>query len=228
MLKSRRFPTIPALLLVAAPALAAQTPPDLATVCKSLGDAKVGQWASFDVMGGGGGSNGGKVRLAVVGSERAADTALYWFEVRFDGTDASHSGVVQILTTSLAAGVASPRAMVIKWGPQPAMKVSGQLAGMMGQAGKDNTAAFDWAGRCNGAHVVGWESVVVPAGSFRALHLTTDDGSDLWASRDVPFGLVKTHAKQGDMALTARGADAKSSITEKPMEMPGMTMPTKP
>ncbi|HEX4627897.1 MAG TPA: hypothetical protein VH137_03825 [Gemmatimonadales bacterium] len=234
MLRSSTLIAALALGSIAAPALAAQTSTDLATVCKSLGDAKVGQWASFDVVGGrgetGGGSNGGKMRLAVVGSERAADTALYWFEVRFEGMDPSHSGVVQILTTSLAAGVASPRAVVIKWGPQPAMKVSGQMAEMMGQTGKDKTAAFDWAGRCSGAHVVGWESVVVPAGSFRALHVTTDDGADVWTSRDVPFGLVKTHGKQGDMALTARGADATSSITEKPIEMPGMMMspPTKP
>jgi len=73
--------------------------------------------------------------------------------------------------------------------------------------------------------VVGWESVTVPAGTFRALHVKTDDGGEVWASRDVPFGLVRTHGKQGDLALTGRGADAKSSITEKPLEMPAMPMP---
>src|SRR6266513_2818053 len=63
------------------------------------------------------------------------------------------------------------------------------------------------------------------AGTFRALHVTTDDGGEVWASRDVPFGLVKTHGKQGDLALTGRGADAKSSITETPLEMPSIPMP---
>ncbi|PYP08647.1 MAG: hypothetical protein DMD56_12245, partial [Gemmatimonadetes bacterium] len=91
--------------------------------------------------------------------------------------------------------------------------------------GRDNTTAFDWAGRCSGAHVVGWESVTVPAGTFRALHVTTDDGGEVWASREVPFGLVKTHGKQGDLALTGRGTDAKSSITETPLEMPALPMP---
>src|SRR2546426_10917 len=119
---------------LAAPPLSAQTPADLADVCKVLGDAKPGQWASFD---GAGSAGVGKLRLAVVG----------------------------------------------------------------------------------------WESVTVPAGTFRALHVTTGDGGELWASRDVPFGVVKTHGKQGDLALTGRGADAKSSIAEKPMEMPGMAMP---
>jgi hypothetical protein len=208
---------------LAAPPLPAQGPADLAEVCKVLGDAKPGQWASFD--GTSGGSGGGKVRLAVVGSERSGDSTLYWFEVSFAGKDPGKSGVVQILTTSLASGLESPRALVIKAGPQPAMRISGEMAGMMGQQAGKNASALDWGARCGGAHVVGWESVTVPAGTFRALHVTTEDGGELWASRDVPFGVVKTHGKQGDMALTGRGADAKSSISEKPLEMPGMAMP---
>jgi len=202
--------------------LAAQRPTDLADVCKVLGGAKLGQWASFDGTSGG---SGGKIRLAVVGSERSGDSTLYWFEVSFAGKDPGKSGVVQILTGSLASGLESPRALVFKAGPQPAMKISGEMAGMMGKQGRDNTTAFDWAGRCSGAHVVGWESVTVPAGTFRALHVTTDDGGEVWASRDVPFGLVKTHGKQGDLALTGRGTDAKSSITETPLEMPALPMP---
>ena len=204
-------------------ALPAQSPTDLADVCKVLGDAKLGQWASFD--GTSGGSGGGKLRLAVVGSERSGDSTLYWFEVSFAGKDPGKSGVVQILTGSLASGLESPRALVFKAGPQPAMKISGEMVGMVGKQGRDNTTAFDWAGRCSGAHVVGWESVTVPAGTFRALHVTTDDGGEVWASREVPFGLVKTHGKQGDLALTGRGTDAKSSITETPLEMPALPMP---
>ena len=202
--------------------LAAQRPTDLADVCKVLGGAKLGQWASFDGTSGG---SGGKIRLAVVGSERSGDSTLYWFEVSFAGKDPGKSGVVQILTGSLASGLESPRALVFKAGPQPAMKISGEMAGMMGKQGRDNTTAFDWAGRCSGAHVVGWESVTVPAGTFRTLHVTTDDGGEVWASREVPFGLVKTHGKQGDLALTGRGTDAKSSITETPLPMPAMPMP---
>ena len=220
-----RFGTLFATLALglAALPLGAQGPTDLVEVCKVLGDAKPGQWASFD--GTSGGSGGGKVRLAVVGSERAGDSTLYWFEVSFTGKDPGKSGVVQILTTSLASGLESPRALVIKAGLQPAMRISGEMAGMMGKQAGKNASALDWAARCGRAHVVGWESVTVPAGTFRALHVTTEDGGELWASRDVPFGVVKTHGKQGDMALTGRGADAKSSIAERPLEMPGMAMP---
>jgi len=217
-------PLITALALgaLATPALSAQTATDLADVCKTVGDAKVGQWASFE---GTSASGTGKLRLAVVGSERAADSTFYWFEVNFAGQDPGKSGVVQILATNLASGSASPRSLIVKLGAQPAMRIPGQMAAMMGQKPGENSA-FDWASRCSSAHMVGWESVTVPAGTFRALHVTTDDEGDVWASRDVPFGLVKLHGKRGDLALAARGTDAKSSLTEKPIDMGGMM--TKP
>ena len=196
-----RFDTLIAALTLGALApfaLPAQSPTDLADVCKVLGDAKPGQWASFD---GTGSAGVGKLRLAVVGSERSGDSTLYWFEVSFAGKDPGKNGVVQILTGSLASGLESPRALVFKVGPQPAMRISGEMAGMMGKEGRQNTSAFDWAGRCSGAHVVGWESVTVPAGTFRALHVTTEDGGEVWASREVPFGLVKTHGKQAEVKV---------------------------
>jgi hypothetical protein len=209
-----------ALGALAVPELAAQTATDLADVCKAVGDAKLGQWASFDVT-------GGKLRVAIVGSERSGDTTLYWFEGNFAATDPSKSGIVQVLAPSLATGSASPRALILKLGAQPAMRVSGQMAGMMGQKGGHDNYIFDWAARCTAAHIVGWQSITVPAGTFRALHVTTDDGTDVWGSRQVPLGLVQVRGKKGDLALRGHGVDAKSSITERPLELPGMMM-TKP
>jgi len=227
----RNRPTVLAVLaaLAVPAALAAQ---DLADLCKAVGNANVGQWAAFDATGGrsggGGGGGGGKLRLAIVGSERVGDSTLYWFEVNFTGPDPSHSGIVQILTPGVGAGPGGTHAVIIKAGAQPATKISGQMAGMLGkQAGQDNSA-FDWAARCMRAHVVGWESVTVPAGTFRALHVTTEDAGEVWASRDIPFGLVKVHDKRNDLVLTGHGADAKSSITEAPQEMSLPGLMTKP
>lgn len=214
--------TLAALAPLAAAALPAQTAGDLADVCKSVGEARVGQWASFDAAGG---SGSGKLRLAVVGSERSGDSTFYWFEANAAGNDPGKNVIVQILAPNLASGVVAPRALIIKWGPQPAMKVSGQMASMLGQKPGQGNTAFDWAGHCASAHVVGWESVTVPAGTFRALHVTADDGTEVWASRDVPLGMVKLRGKNGDLALSARGADARSSIAEQPLEMPGLTLP---
>jgi hypothetical protein len=220
-----RLVTTIAFAALAPAVLAGQAPPppgDLADLCKTVGQGQVGQWAAFDATGS---SGSGKLRLAVVGSERSGDTTLYWFEVNAAGKDLSHSGVLQMLAPSLASGTVAPRALIIKWGGQPAMKVSGQMAAMMGQSGGQGSSAFDWAAHCTSARVVGWESVIVPAGTFRALHVTADDGTDVWASKEVPLGMVKLHSPKGDLALSGRGSDAKSSITEKPMEMPMMTKP---
>ncbi len=202
----RNRPTVLAVLaaLAVPAALAAQ---DLADLCKAVGNANVGQWAAFDATGGrsggGGGGGGGKLRLAIVGSERVGDSTLYWFEVNFTGPDPSHSGIVQILTPGVGAGPGGTHAVIIKAGAQPATKISGQM-------------------------VVGWESVTVPAGTFRALHVTTEDAGEVWASRDIPFGLVKVHDKRNDLVLTGHGADAKSSITEAPQEMSLPGLMTKP
>ena len=199
--------------------LSAQTATDLTAVCKAVGDAKTGQWASFDATSG---SEGGKVRLANIGSQRAGDTTLYWFEVNVAATDPSHGGVLQLLAPSLSAGMAGVRSVILKWGLQPAVKVSGQMAALLIEKTGQNNSVIDWAARCTTARVVGRESVTVPGGTFQALHANLDDGTDVWASSDVPFGLVKLRGKDGVLALTARGSDAKSSLTEKPLDMGGM------
>ena len=116
------------LAAVAAPTLPAQGANELAQVCKTVGDAKIGQWASFDATSG---SEGGKVRLAIIGSQRSGDTTLYWFEVNVAAKDPSHSGVLQLLAPSLSAGTAGAHSVILKWGAQPAVKVSGQMAAML-------------------------------------------------------------------------------------------------
>src|SRR3989441_5219202 len=62
-------------------------------------------------------------------------------------------------------------------------------------------------------------STLFPYTTLFRSHVTTEDGGEVWASRDVPFGLVKTHGKQGDLALTGRGADAKSRSEEHTSEL---------
>jgi len=95
---------------------------------------------------------------------------------------------------------------------------------MMGQQTGQNTPVLDIGRRCGHAKVVGWETVQTPGGATRALHLQDADG-EAWLARDVPFGIVKASGKNGELLLTGKGTDAKSSITEKPLDMPGMMLP---
>src|SRR2546422_1785605 len=75
--------------------LAAQ---EAAEICKSIGHVTVGQWASYEATGSKG---GGKVRFAIVGTERRGDTTPYSFEISRAGT--GPRGVVPSLVSAFGA-----------------------------------------------------------------------------------------------------------------------------
>lgn len=203
--------------VVGASSLAAQ---DATELCKSLAKMTVGQWASYAITGSQG---SGTLRLAAVGQERRGDSSLYWLEISGSSGPGGKSGIMQLLVPGFGGNAATVHSMIVKTEGQPAMKLPDQMVSMMRERMGQNNAALDAARRCASAQVVGWESVSAAGGSIRALHLKNVDGAEAWIASDVPFGIVKAHPKDGgEMILTGRGMDAKSSITEKPQEMPGM------
>jgi hypothetical protein len=204
--------------VLGASSLAAQ---DATALCQSLAKMTVGQWASYAITGTQG---SGTLRLAAVGLERRGDSTLYWLEISGSGSGGK-SGIMQFLVPGFGGDAATVHSMIVKTEGQPAMKLPDQMVSMMrGRMGQNN-AALDAVRRCASAQVVGWENVTAAGGSIRALHLKNVDGAEAWIAGDVPFGIVKARPKDGgEMILTGRGMDAKSSITEKPQEMPGMMM----
>jgi hypothetical protein len=113
----------------------------------------------------------------------------------------------------------------MKSGDQPAMRMPPQMIQMINSAPGMNMAG-DLARQCQEMEVVGWEQVTVPGGAFRALHLRsprTGMVTEVWVQPDLQFGMVKATLKDGGvMELASQGTGAKSSITETPLEMPGM------
>ncbi|HXQ28352.1 MAG TPA: hypothetical protein VN848_03705 [Gemmatimonadales bacterium] len=205
---------IAALILVAgaAPVAAAQ---DLTQLCQTVAQLTVGQWASYVATGGP--MDGSTLRFAIVGSEQHNDSTFYWFELRHTSTnDPAHDGVIQALIPGW--GVAgSPRGLIMKMGTQPATRMPAQLMA----AGRTANPGSDMARHCATSSTIGWESVTVAAGSIRALHVKDTDGNEAWISSTVPFGLVLIKKPDGSqMALTGRGGDATSSITETPRDLP--------
>lgn len=63
----------------------------------------------------------------------------------------------------------------------------------------------------------------LPAGTFRALRIESKDDqkADVWAVKEIPFGMVKVVHADGEMVLVGHGQDAKSSIRETPIAIPG-------
>jgi hypothetical protein len=208
-------------------ALAAQGPASPADLCRAASEAKIGQWASYDVSGGQ--ADGSKLKLAIVGSERRGDTTLYWFEIAGSSAkDPGRNGIMQMLVPGPGARATSIHGMIVKVGSQPAMKMSPQMLGMIGSHMAQDNLAMEFARQCATSRVVGPETVTVPAGSIPAIHVKSADGGDAWLAKGIPFGLVKAVGKQGTLVLTGHGSDAKSAITETPQEMPvipGMPKP---
>jgi len=211
-------------LLLAVPAVRAQ---NLVDICRRASRPPAGAWARYRFEGGR--ESGATMRMAIVGTESHGDTAYLWVEVAAHGFHMGGSRgqggrggdtltlINKMLVPGVGPGMASPRAMVMKFGTAPAMEMPmGMPGGNRGSPGTDALRA------CAEAKVVGWESVTVPAGTFRALHVRNAEGrGESWVVPGLPFAIVKvTSARENgamnDMVLLAHGSGARSEITETP------------
>ncbi len=211
------------LLLVAAfttgaTSLAAQTAAEL---CAMIGQVTVGQWAEYRMTAPEGTM---EMRFAIVGKEAVNGKDHYWHEMKM----ASPQGTVisQVLVSGYPYEQADIEAMVMKAGDQPAMKMPKSMLSMMQSRMRNPGSSMgDALKQCTEAQIVGRETIEVPAGTLATVHFRTSEGGqgEGWVSTDIPFGLVKLIWEgRGEMVLLKHGKDAKSSITETPMEMPGV------
>ena len=197
---------------VMALALAWQAPA-AAQACAALKTPAAGSWAEYQ-------TENGNMRLALLGSEARAGKTFLRMEMSMTTKDGP--AILQMLVPGYPYEMSAIEDLVMKAGNQPAMRMSAQMIGMMrSRMPKDAIAE---ACRSTRMTRVGEESVTVPAGTFPAVHYHDPESkNDVWVSESVPFGLIKVHPAGGaDIVLTGKGTDAKSRITETPMEMPGM------
>jgi hypothetical protein len=209
---SRRLTSLAFLAALAAP-VAALRAQSFAELCRTIRVVRQGQWASYQVTGR---SDASTIRFAIVGSEPVGDSTYYWYEVTTTGSPpAEDRRVFQMLIAGLGTARPDVRGLVVKTGDQPAIRVPDLLVSAMHDQVSRSVAA-ETVRYCSNGEVVGEETVRVPAGAIKTLHVRSAAG-DAWISRDVPFGLVKVHAADGsEMALLQSGMDATSSITERP------------
>ena len=189
--------------------------PDLVHLCATDRTPTVGEWASFrahtlfsgDVL----------WRDAVIGSEQHGDTTFFWRETRYtvESHDPAREGTVQSLAPrakTLRASELRIQALLIKPGRFPAAEVRGAPLQHIVQ----ELSRRPDADACDNAQVIGWESVTVPGGSFRALHVKSAEG-DQWVTDSVPGRLVRETSIAHDVVLTGYGGSAHSSVSEIPL-----------
>ncbi|HET9385238.1 MAG TPA: hypothetical protein VFO67_08835 [Gemmatimonadales bacterium] len=179
---------------------------------------RVGEWADYRWKGGP--TEGSTMRMALVGTEAVAGKPNYWYEVAFNDATRGKT-IIQFLVPDFGFQASSIHGLIMKTGTEPAMRMPQQMVQMM--AGQmDQSFGSNFTRKCQQTTVVGWESLTVPAGTFRALHVKdTGEQTDAWLVPDVYFALVRAQMKDGSsMELTGKGTGAKSSITETPQTMP--------
>jgi hypothetical protein len=121
--------------------------------------------------------------------------------------------ISKTLVQGIGAAAGQPAATIVKVDQAPAME--------MPQGRPSPGARPTGLEDCRNGKVVGWESVTVPAGTFRALHVRDASGhGESWVVPDLPFALVKEASTDGgepsQTLLTAHGMGARSQITERP------------
>lgn len=184
---------------------------------------EVGRWAEYQALYDR--KDPYTVRYAVIGTEKRQGKDLKWVELRMTGQEKEKNLVYQMLVPGSPTEMGDVQEIVFKPGTKPAMKLNGMMLSMIrGQMEKQSI----FSELCRDVSLVGTESVAVPAGKFQTRHFhSAKYSSDSWVSQDVPFALVKSVGEKHDMALSAQGAGAKSSILEKPQDMPVMGGPPK-
>ena len=178
---------------------------------------EVGRWAEYQALYNK--KDPYTIRYAVVGGEKRGGKDLKWLELRMKGEKKEGNIVYQMLVPGSVAELGQVEEIVMKPGDKPAMKMDGMMLKMIrGQMEKQSF--LDDA--CKDVTLVGPESVTVPAGKFQTRHFRSDQyTSDSWLTSDIPFAMVKSVGKNYELALTAYGDGAKSSITEVPQSMGG-------
>ena len=189
---------------------------DLEGVCEGAQELSVGQWAEYEVDGFGGTKL--KARYAIVGEESAEGHSRYWLEM----TLPTGGMLMQLQISGYPFPPDGVHKVLMKVGDSPAMEYPKEMAAQMGSEGQNLSEPIVKA--CNESELVGWETVSVPAGEFRALRVKVTIGGgdkEIWLSSDVPFGMVKMAEMTDDqgLVLIAHGMDAKSSITETPVKL---------
>ena len=200
-----------ALLLTLAPAASAHAQA-LADVCRPVEEPVAGGWARYRLRGAG---DSTELRLALVGTASWGGAAHVWQESLVP-TPAGETVIQSLVPASPYDPTTVRRAIIRPPGRDP-MEVPASALDAMKQRAQ-SAAGLD---ACRTGQAIGWETVEVPAGLLRAMHVRyARDGrtADVWLAPAVPFALVRSvvagpgGADAVELVLIAHGQDAVPTV----------------
>ncbi len=159
------------------------------------------------------------IRFSVVGEEQVQGRRHFWIEVATVPPAVGEPVIAKMLVPYYPFEFTDVRSYIVQMPGQPPRKAPQEMIDLMAA---DAAPGPGWKEQCADADDRGIERVTVPAGTFQTRHFRARGGDkgEIWIG-DVPFGMVKLTQADGRMELVKYGSDAKSAITEKPVEMEG-------
>jgi hypothetical protein len=163
----------------------------------------VGKGAQYESANSGGSqSNSRTMEIAIVGKESVNGTDGYWMQFVVE----VNKGQTMVGKALMTGGDFQFHRMIVQPTGQGAMEMPAYLSA----ARKDRieNELENW-------HLVGTETVTVPAGTFSCEHWKNEkNGSDVWSSDKVsPFGMVKEVGKDSSTVLVKILNDVPDRIT---------------
>jgi len=156
-----------------------------------------------------------EMEITVVGKEDVSGKQGYWIEFGMNEPQAGGQVYGKTLTV-IDGNNASVTRMIVQTPQMGPMEMPMQAAPNMQKPTPADVR--------NSAEKVGTESVTTPAGTFNCDHYKAKDGAwDAWISTQViPWGVVKSTSKDGNMTLTRVITGATDHITGTPQSMEQM------
>jgi hypothetical protein len=180
-----RFRWAPALMAALAP-VAPTHAQALADVCRPVEEPVVGGWARYRLRGA---ADSTEMRLALVGVGAWGGAPHVWQESLIP-TPAGETVIQSLVPANPYDPTTVRRAIIRAPGQAPVEVPASALAAMKQRA--QGTASLD---ACRTGQAIGWETIDVPAGRLRAMHVQySREGrtADVWLAPAVPFALVRS------------------------------------
>jgi len=183
-------------------------------VFRGVFNPTIGSGAAYEVT-----SNDGKknqMDIAVVGKEEVSGKQGYWIEMAMNNPQGN--GQMYMKTLTVIDGNNASVAKMIVQSPEMPGPMEMPLQGVRGMPQSSPVDVRE------SAEKVGTESVTTPAGTFNCDHYKAKDGAwEAWISTQViPWGVVKSTSKDGNMTLTRVITNATDHITGTPQTMEQM------
>lgn len=207
----------PALALLASLApIAAAHAQALVDVCRPVEEPVAGGWARYRLRGTG---DSTEMQLALVGTASWGGAPHVWQESLIP-TPAGEAVIQSLVPANPYDPTTVRRAIMRPPGQAPVEVPASALAAMKQRA--LGAASLD---ACRTGQAIGWETLDVPAGRLRAMHVRySRDGrtADVWLAPAVPFALVRSVvAGPGgtdpiELVLIGHGRDAVPTVPLPP------------